>query len=481
MNIIERASYFMGKARGLYSKGIEDAFSTSGTRPSVGDSSAFVDPYEWGSYLTDSRKPSTKSQFIESNLGWVFICVKLNFQSVGSQRLRLYVSKATKGKKYATIETRSVDRQRLKWLYTQTSLDSWLTKAQEIEEVTEHAYLDLMKEVNPYHGSRELKEFTTMFMDLTGECYWLMLKDGLKVPRQIWVIPSQFINPDYGDSLKDAIKGYIYRRGNVELTLKPEDVVMFNTPNPKNIFSGFSTIKGVADAVYIQSQMNEFETSIFENRARIGGVIEETENVGKEARKRFREKLDQEHTGPKKAGKKLYLPRGLKFTKDAMTPTELNFIEGRKGNREEICTALDVPFGMFDPHSNRAVAEAAGYQHSKIGILPRCDRFSEKMNERVLPLFDEKLFCAFDDPVPQNRELILKEQIGRVKGNIMLINEARAEQGLEPIEGGDEMLVDNRLIPISMAGAKPEMPEEEEEQIMSFSKKVTEKIREMLG
>ncbi|GAH10460.1 unnamed protein product, partial [marine sediment metagenome] len=71
------------------------------------------------------------------------------------------MSKTTKGKKYATIETRPVDRQRLKWLYTQTDLDSWLTKAEEIEEVTEHAYLDLMKEVNPYHGSRELKEFTT--------------------------------------------------------------------------------------------------------------------------------------------------------------------------------------------------------------------------------------------------------------------------------------------------------------------------------
>ncbi|GAH05865.1 unnamed protein product, partial [marine sediment metagenome] len=211
-------------------------------------------------------------------------------------------------------------------------------------------------------------------------------------------------------------------------------------------------------------QMNEFETSIFENRARIGGVVEEVENVGVQARKRFQEKLNQEHTGPKKAGKKLYLPRGLKYTKDAMTPTELNFIEGRKGNMMEICTSLDVPFGMFDPHSNRAVAEAAGYQHAKIGILPRTDRFSEKMNEKILPLFDEKLFCAFDDPVPQNRELILKEQIGRVKGNIMLINEARAEQGLEPIDGGDEMLVDNRLVPISMAGATP-TPEEEEEQV----------------
>ena len=480
MNIIERASYFLGRTIGGYGKGIQDAFSTTGARPSVGDQSAWADPYEWGSYLLDSKKPSTKSQFVNNNLGWVFICVKLNFQTVGSQRLRLYVSKETKGKKYATVKTRPLDRQRLKWLYTQTALDTWLTKAEEIEEVTDHAYLDLMKDVNPYHGSRELKELTTMFMDLTGECYWLMLKDGLGVPRQLWVIPSQFINPDYGSSLKDAIKGYVYKRGNVELTLKAEDVVMFNTPNPKNIFSGFSTIKGVADAVYIQSQMNEFETSIFENMARVGGVIEEVENVGLQQRSRFQEKLSQKHTGPKKAGKMMYLPRGLKYTKDAMTPVELNFIEGRKGNMMEICTSLDVPVGMFDPHSNRAVAEAAGYQHSKIGILPRCDRFSEKMNERILPLFDEKLFCAFDDPVPKNRELALKESVQLVVAGIKATNEDRAERGLEAVKGGDEPLVDSRRIPLSMAGIAPK-PGEEEEQVLSFSKKVTEKIKEMLG
>lgn len=480
MNIIERATYFLGRTLGSYSKGIEDAFQTSGARPSLGDESAWMDPYEWGSYLLDSKKPSTKSQFIDSNLGWVYICVKLNFQAVGSQRLRLYVSKETKGKKYLTIKTRPVDRQHLKWLYTKTDLDSWLTKAQEIEEVTDHTYLDLMKEVNPYHSSRDLKEFTTMFIDLTGECYWLLLKDGLKVPRQIWVIPSQYMNPDYGDSLAKPIIGYKYERGNVKVTLKPEDVVMFNTPNPKNIFTGFSCVRGVADAVYIQSQMNEFETSLFENRARVGGVIEETENIGKPTRERFKEKLSQKHTGPKKAGKMMYLPKGLKYTKDAMTPVELSFIEGRKSNREEICTALDVPFGMFDPHSNRAVAEAAGYQHSKIGILPRCDRFSEKMNERVLPLFDEKLFCAFDDPVPQNRELALKESVQLVVAGIKSTNEDRAERGLEAVEGGDEPLIDSRRIPLSMAGAVPK-PGEEEEQVRSFTKKVVKSMKEMLG
>ncbi len=487
MNIIERLTYSAGKIRGLYTKGIEDVFHTSGTRPSVGDESAWRDPYEWGSYLLDGKKPSSKAEFVNNNEGWVYICVKLNFQSVGALKLRLYVAKEEKGKSYRTITTRAVGRQNLKRLYANASLDPWLTKAVEVEEVTEHPFLELMREVNPYHTGRDLKEFTTMFLDLTGECYWLMIKDGLSVPRQLWTIPAQYMNPVYGDSLDKAIIGYKYKRGNVELTLKPEEVVMFTYPNPKNIFSGFSCIKGVADAVYIQSQMNEFETAMFENRGRVGGVIEETETIAKTVVTRVKEDLSQKHTGSKKAGKMMYLPRGYKFTRDAMTPTELNFIEGRKVNQIEICSSLDVPFGFFDPSATRANAEAAGYQHSKIGILPRSERFSDKVNEKVLPLFDEKLFCAFDDPVPQNRELILKEQIGHIKGNIKLINEVRAEQGLEPVDGGDEMLVDNRLIPISMAGAMPEpeapkpTPEEEEEQARGFAKRIKDAMKEMLG
>lgn len=486
MNLIERFTYGMGMIRGLYTKGIEDAFHTHGSHPLVSDESAWKDPYAWGEYLMDGKKPSTKMDFVNSNEGWVYICVKLNFQAVGALRLRLYVAKESKGKTYRTIKTRPVERENLKRLYQNTSLDPWLTKAEEIEEVTEHSFLDLWKEVNPYHTSRDLKEFTTMFLDLTGECYWLMIKDRLGVPRQLWTIPSQYINPKYGDSLDKAIIGYTYKRGNVELTLKPEEVVMFTYPNPKNIFTGFSCVKGVADAVYIQQQMNEFETSMFENRARVGGVIEETEHIGKTTMTRVKEDLTQKHTGSKKAGKMMYLPRGYKFTRDAMTPQELNFTEGRKTNQIEICSSLDVPFGFFDPSATRANAEAAGYQHSKIGVLPRSERFADKVNEKVLPLFDEKIFCAFDDPVPQDRELALKESTELVNAGIKATNEDRAERGLEPVDGGDEPLVDNRRIPLSMAGAMPEPeekppPEATEEEILSFTKKVVGKVKEILG
>ena len=496
MNAIERFLHSIGRAVGSYKRGIDTAFSTSGARPQLTDETAWSDPYFWGAGLSGG-KPKNKADYIKYFTGWNYICAKRNGQGVAINPLRLYIAKETKGKEYRTIKTKPVKQEKLKYLYQNQALDPWLTKAEEIEEVTDHVLLDLMKNVNPYNNSFDLWELTVTFQELTGEAYWYLpaAKVGdSRVPQQIWVIPSQFINPKFGKTLDRAIEYYEYKRGNAEAKLKAEDVIMFTYPNPNNTFTGFSVLRGVADAVYIQHQMNEFETSILENKARIGGVIEETQNVSRSESDRVKQKIKEDHAGPKKAGKMLYLPGGLKFTKDAMTPEELNFIEGRKVNRTEIMAAHDVPEAIvISESSNRATSEEASYQHAKYGILPRCLRIEEKLNEKLLPRFDERLFVAYDDPVPENRELKLQENTEHVKSNIRLINEIREEMGLEPVYYGDVPWFDNRQVPIfEDFDEEPEVPEKPpvppvppeempEEEMEAFSKKVMGRVKEMLG
>jgi len=206
--------------------------------------------------------------------------------------------------------------------------------------------------------------------------------------------------------------------------------------------------------------------------------------MSKADRDRLTEQFTQKFAGAKKAGKTLIPPADMDFIRDAMTPEEISFIAGMKLYRTEIMAAFDIPEGaVITETSNRSVAEIADYRHAKNGIQPRCKRVEEKMNERLVPLFDEKLFMAFDDPVPKNRELELKESTELVLAGIKARNEDRAERGLEPVEGGDEPLVDNRLIPLSMAATaiEAQAPESEEEQVRSFSKKVMDSIKEMLG
>lgn len=500
MNRIERILHGIGRAIGSYKGGIDTAFSTSGTRPQLVDETAWSDPFFWGAGLA-GKKPRSKADYINYFTGWTFMCAKRNGQGVAINSLRLYVAKETKGQQYRTISTKPVRREKLKYLQQNQALDPWLTKAEEIGEVTEHAYLDLMRDVNPYNNSFDLWELTGTFLDLTGEAYWYIPSvtvDKSRIPQQIWVIPSQHINPKFGNSLNDAIKYFEYKRGNVEAKLKTEDVIMFKYPNPHNVFTGFSIVRGIADAVYLQRQMNEFETSIMENKARVGGIIEETQNISRAESERVKQKLKQKHAGPKNAGKDLYLPGGLKYSRSAMTPEEISFIEGRRMNRTEIMAAHDIPEGMIiTESSNKAVADAATYQHAKYGILPRCRRIEEKLNEKLLPRFDERLFVAFDNPVPEDEMLNAEVDKIYVNCGVRSRDEVRLRIGEDARKGlADELLVDNRLMPITgknipleepppepeVPPVPPEeVPEEEEEEAEILALKAKKRLKEMLG
>lgn len=474
MNIFERSAYMIGRSRGYIQKGIEDVFSTSGAKPSLGDESAWHDPYYWGAALMEGRKPRTKADFIRAFQSWVYICTKLNAQSVASIPLRLYVTKQSKTLKYKTISTKAVDRNTLKFLASNTGLDRYFRKSEEIEEVTDHPFLDLMDSVNPYNNKRDLLELTSTFLDLTGESYWFLLPLKFGLPSQIYVISSQYMEPKFGKSLDKAIEAYVYKRGATELEIAPESIICFTYPNPNNIFTGFSCIRGIADAVYIQQQMDEFETAILENRAQLGGVITEKEIIAPATRERLKEQLKQKHEGAKKAGRMMWLPRGLEYDRSAMTPAELNFIEGRKLNMEVICLAFDIPPGALTSRDvNRTNADVADFRHAKNGILPRCRRIEEKLNEQLISRYDEKLFCAFDNPVPEDKEFLLKERESNVKMGAVSRDEVRSELGKEPRGGlADELLVDNRLMPIT--------GETEEEQAAKFTKRVLDKVREVL-
>jgi len=474
MNVLEKLTYNIGRTAGSYRKGLADVFHTSGARPSALDPTIWGDSVFWGEGV-ESGKVRTKEDMLREFTSWVYICASLNAESIGAAKLRLYVAKPESGKKIQLFPTRSIDKAQMKWLESNTGLDSYLKKAQEVEEVDEHPFLDLTKTANPFMSGREFRELTSLFLDLTGDAYWYIIRDGLQVPRELWVIPSPYIQPIPGKDLRDFVKGYLYKRGGIELTLEIDDVVHLRYPNPKNEYIGFSCVQGVADAVYVNKEMYVFEEALFKNKARVGGVLESTELIGTEEMKRLKEDWQQKYEGSAKGGKTAVLPPGMKFSKDTMTPQELSFIEGKKITREEIAVAFDIPIGkLVSTDVNRANADSSDYTHAKSGIMPRLRKQEEKLNE-LLSLFDTNIFCAFDDVVPEDREQLLKENTEYVNAGILSRDEVRADLGKEP-KDADELLVDNRLVPISMLGAVS--PEEQAEEVVELAR---QKIRERLG
>ena len=175
----------------------------------------------------------------------------------------------------------------------------------------------------------------------------------------------------------------------------------------------------------------------------------------------------------------------------------MSFIEGRRITREEICAAFGTPIALWAQDAIRANVEGAQYQHAKAAIQPRLRKIEEKINEKLLPMFDESgvLFCAFEDVVPEDRVSQLAERTQYVNAGIQTRNEARAEMGLEPIDGADELFVPFNMVPISETGKEPPpetVPPDDDtasdasdtdadEQADEFAGKVVARIREKLG
>lgn len=466
---LERFALKVGRLRSLL-KGRGDA--------PVGDATAWMDSRYWGEGLLKGRKPTGKMDAIEQFTSWVYICARLNATSCSAVTLGLYARVPEGGKSWRSIKTAAVDRR------TRLRLAPyWRTKAADVEEVTEHRFLDIMTNVNPFMNSSDLMELTVMFLDLTGEAYWYIIKDRLGVPAELWPVPSQYITAIPGRTFREFITGYRYERGNVKFDVSIEDIIVFSYPNPANQYRGMGVVRGICDAVYTNSKMYEYEESLFEKKARVGGVLESDSGINKVEVDRLREEWKQRYAGTEKAGETVIMPPGLKFVKDSMTNQEISFIEGRKMTWREIAAGFNQPVSLWDEAGNRATVDGAQYFHAKYGVQPRLRKIEEKVNEKLLPMFDDSgiLFCAFEDVVPEDQITQLAERTQYVTAGIMTRNEARADMGLDAVEGGDVVYVPWNQAPLG----EPEpttMPEEEpDEDADEFAGKVVERIKEKLG
>jgi len=181
--------------------------------------------------------------------------------------------------------------------------------------------------------------------------------------------------------------------------------------------------------------------------------------------------------GVDKTGKTAILEKGLKYEPISFSPRELSFLAGRKLTKEEIFNAFGLPLGLYDKESNRANSEQASYTYMRDTISPRHRRQEQKINEQLLPRYGngDKLFCAYENCIPEDKEFKHRARIESVD-KIITRNEARREEGKEDIEGGDQLYVDSRLIPL---GTSPET--EGEKELEEASKIIAEKVKEKLN
>ena len=316
-----------------------------------------------------------------------------------------------------------------------TQLKLYRVRGNKKTEITSHYILDLLQMVNPIMNGYDLKEATTIYLELVGSAYWLLLGEG-RYPSGIWVMDSARVL--IRSTQEKIIDHYEYLLKNGEKKkIPPEKVVRFAYTHPMNPIKGYSPAQASSYEFDILNSMNLYEKNLFDNFGQLGGIIYGAKNV--DEIKRLKEQWKKAHQGVEKTGLPEFLVGDLKYEK-AQSIKDLLLDNMRKVHREELLGVLGVPpskLGLTE-HTNRANAETNDYTFNKEKIEPILKKIESKLNEQFTPIFGNDLILKFENIIPADKQFNLQKNTLYVKNGIYTINEVREEEGKPPVDWGDE-------------------------------------------
>lgn len=123
------------------------------------------------------------------------------------------------------------------------------------------------------------------------------------------------------------------------------------------------------------------------------------------------------------------------------------------------CNAYGQSIALWDKDATRANATVANENFMRDAIRPRLIRMEEKLNEKLTPRYDGKLFLAFDDPVPEDREYKLKERESNLKTGYSSINIERDRDNADKVEWGDWPVINTNMVKLDLERNLDQQPQ----------------------
>lgn len=409
--------------------------------------------------LADALPSDTRAEALVKRFRqWVFTCAQLNATAVASTPLRLYATRTTSQPKARTrgAAPRQLKRKDIDALQRRPGVANLahVKAADDIEEIVDHPLLDMLAGVNEWYDGFEALELTSIYQDLTGSAYWhTPVNVALGVPTEFVVLPAQWVTPlpGKGDVL---ISGFRYGRYmDNRVTFDPTEIIWFKFPNPEDPLKGMGCVEAAVKSVDLFASYQDYEKALSDNRARPDMLIKYTKgNLNPKTRKTLEQDWNQTLGGVHNAGRVRVTDQDYDVEFLGFKPNEMANLRGRDWTLLEICNAFGVPVALLMAKDvNRANADAAFRKYMQFGITPRLRRLEQRLNAKLAGKYDTRLFLAFDNVVPENDELILRQRKSDLETGKRTVNEIRIEDGEDPVPWGEEPLVTAGTVPLSVS------------------------------
>lgn len=361
-------------------------------------------------------------------------------------------------------------------------------------EQTETSKL-LTKRPNPFMTPTVFWNTVEMNRNHYGNAYVYMRKKFVRKKYggevrvlDLWVMQSNCVTIVVDDAGIFAGVGrlwYVYTdpTSGRQYVFDTSEVMHFKTSFSFDGMTGLPVQQILRDTISGASASQNFMNNMYESGLTAKATLEYSGELDANAKENLRKAFEQFGSGAQNVGRVLPVPLGMKLTPLDIKLTDSQFFELKKYTALQIAAAFGVKPNQINDYSkssyaNSELQQLSFYVDTELFVIKQYeeeinykmmteeeqdDGFYYKFNEKVLFRTDSKTQMSY-----------LKEGVA---GSIMMSNEARRKLDLPDAEGGDVLLANGNVIPLTQAGAaylkggqteaeetdEPEQPEEQTE------------------
>lgn len=395
-----------------------------------------------------SKRPPAPYELVNSYKAIAYSCIRLNQHGVARTPLKLYARTSPKQARPRRSYSRVASLRTERYIRSQPHLARTLGPDDAVDEIKEHPFLEALDKPNPYFDGDLLLQHIVASMEVVGTAYIYPERplgpDGnpditqARVGMQIWPFQSQYVYPYKGMSTEDLLKEYRYfgdaypRNGLVRIRY-----VSLRDP----YLSAYSPLHACFEQAGLTDYYYAIVESILKTGARPSMMISPKDaNVplGEQERLRIETNMNNRFTGGRSGH--IWVNNGAMDVKELMfPPADLAGLQITENMRLLIANCFDVPISLLQAEdTNRAVASEGTHQHQYYAIEPRCRAIAIALTQQLAQPVDDRLFFCFDNPVARDDEREAKIWGMKLADGRATANEAREDEGLEPVEWGDE-------------------------------------------
>jgi len=305
--------------------------------------------------------------------------------------------------------------------------------AGEIEEVVDHPAISILHNPNIHNTGTDWMQVLFWFRESLGKNYlYKGERDTAGWPTSLYHLYPQWVRVQADQAT--FIRGYWYGRNRAqELFYESGDVIygkyLSSPDHPLYTWSWPQAMQLPGD---MENAALQSEIARWNNGGNPGMVIEVDENTTREQALQIAADINAQVRGVQKSGMPLIL-RMAKANKIGVKPIEMNYKDGLQSVRDHIFLAAGWVESMWKMGSAAlASAEMADPTYLGQTINPRICKLAEELTEFLLPEFGiepGEMWFAFDNPVAEDREALVKEATLLLEGGV--INQPEAREMLE--------------------------------------------------